>query len=238
MSAATQTLIVKHCLLSILRAVSPHRSLSTSPRGLCIQTYKLSVSDIFLFYFPCLVQPKKEVSHASWVMWCGSCGMVFTVWVMRCGSCCVGITRHMRVHEARARCPQLVLMHVEVIGAEGREALQLAAAPRQQDANGGSATQPNTPAGQPGGPRGSSGLASRQTHKACLERYRVASASIMGLLRKMSPGVRDPATISVPSVKPPFLLAVCHRLTQTYLQCAASESTLIPLPFPLEERVC
>lgn len=128
----------------------------------------------------------------------------------------------MRVHEARARCPQLVLMHVEVIGAEGRGAAHSTGAPQQQGAssagtaqqqggNGGGASQLNT---QAAGPRGGTGLASRQTHKACLERYRVASASIMGLLRKLSPGVRDPPIPISSCAKPPFYLLLFHHLAR------------------------
>ncbi len=95
-----------------------------------------------------------------------------------------GITRHMRAPEARARCPELQLVHVQVIGADGRDLRddqiqqQEPDSQQQQQRNGGGAAAA-APAGR----------ATRLTHKACLERYRVASGHIMGLLRKLSPGV-------------------------------------------------
>lgn len=97
-----------------------------------------------------------------------------------------GITRHMRVQEAKARCPELVLMHVEVIGVNGRDSAESDCVMQQQQTCDVGRSSCYASTAEPSGT--SSSVASRQTHKACLERYRVASASIMGLLRKLSPG--------------------------------------------------
>jgi DNA polymerase eta len=118
-----------------------------------------------------------------------------------------GVTRHMRVAEARAKCPDIVLVHVETIGDEGsgkgkqEEKREEENAVNQEGGQGVAAGQmhglqhindndpqnpnPNFIGGRRHQEEGSS--ATRATHKACLERYRRASAEIMALLRSLLP---------------------------------------------------
>ncbi|KAL4430354.1 hypothetical protein ABPG77_002160 [Micractinium sp. CCAP 211/92] len=81
-----------------------------------------------------------------------------------------GVTRHMRVKEAKKVCPELVLVHVETIGAEGRDSGAADAGPE--------------PAGGVGGGAQDS---RRLTQKACLERYRLACAEVVALLHRLAP---------------------------------------------------
>ncbi|KFM25659.1 N-acetyltransferase eso1 [Auxenochlorella protothecoides] len=78
-----------------------------------------------------------------------------------------GITRHMRVHEARARVPELVLVHVETVGAD---------APHGADAGVGADPAKGAPA------------PNRSTQKASLERYRRSTAEVLTLLHAQLPG--------------------------------------------------
>eukprot|EP00887_Chlorella_sp_A99_P005175 scaffold1.g5175.t1 len=73
-----------------------------------------------------------------------------------------GVTRHMRVGEARKLCPELVLAHVETIGAGG------------EVHDGGT---------------GGEFKDKRLTQKASLERYRRSTAEVMALLHRLLPGV-------------------------------------------------
>ncbi|KAL0047265.1 hypothetical protein WJX82_011225 [Trebouxia sp. C0006] len=69
-----------------------------------------------------------------------------------------GITRHMRRAEAKAKCPELQCVHVETIGG---------------DAGAGSDSAVT--------------WEDRKTQKACLERYRVASAEIIAVFHEVAP---------------------------------------------------
>ncbi|KAK9827976.1 hypothetical protein WJX81_003639 [Elliptochloris bilobata] len=82
-----------------------------------------------------------------------------------------GITRHMRVWEAKKHCPELQLVHVEVIGKED--------GPQGGNKHGEGGT-------------GAAGVRDRQSQKACLERYRSASREIIALLHKTAPQERHP----------------------------------------------
>ncbi|WIA12559.1 hypothetical protein OEZ85_006220 [Tetradesmus obliquus] len=133
-----------------------------------------------------------------------------------------GVTRHMRVAQAKQHCPELRLVHVQTIGC----VQQPAAAPgtaSTADADGAStataagstaaAAAARSPA-KPAGPAAAAGAAAaaaaaaaagdgeaaaasgdvegsaldRGSSKACLQRYRKASAQIMRLLGQLSPG--------------------------------------------------
>jgi len=112
----------------------------------------------------------------------------------------LGITRHMRATEAKARCPDLVLVHVETIGGDGeqetnkevpREASDFV--PYDNLATGFATCSEVPPIGE------ATPIARtlkegkpltrhlRLTQKACLERYRRANADIMQLLYCLAP---------------------------------------------------
>lgn len=95
-----------------------------------------------------------------------------------------GVTRHMRVHEALKICPGLRLVHVQTIGgADG-------------GCDGGGAAGAAGGEGGAGGSGGDAGgdgaaaaaaAATKGTAKACLQRYRRASAQIFRLLHDLMP---------------------------------------------------
>ncbi|KAK9791346.1 hypothetical protein WJX73_002907 [Symbiochloris irregularis] len=79
-----------------------------------------------------------------------------------------GITRHMRVAEARQKCPELICCHVQTLGDSGQD----------------------------GGTVGPPPAKDRTMQKACLERYRQASQAIILLLRSLAPqAVTEKASI-------------------------------------------
>ena len=71
-----------------------------------------------------------------------------------------GIQRHMRAREAKMHCPELRLVHVETIGTDRTDGAAVAVG----------SMQPN-----------------KNAEKACLERYRLASAEILDVIRKEVP---------------------------------------------------
>ncbi|KAK9829326.1 hypothetical protein WJX72_005200 [[Myrmecia] bisecta] len=73
-----------------------------------------------------------------------------------------GITRHMRVHEARQKCPDLRTVHVQTLGGDGSE----------EAAN---------DAGNV--------VTDRSQQKACLERYRKACSEILAVFHDVAPQV-------------------------------------------------
>jgi len=87
-----------------------------------------------------------------------------------------GITRHMRVGEAKLKCPDLICVHVETIGGDGAAAEE---PPRD------SADDDNSIAA--GGSTTAIDRVDRLTQKACLERYRRANSAIMKILHKLAP---------------------------------------------------
>ena len=110
-----------------------------------------------------------------------------------------GITRHMRAPEALQKCPHLRLVHVQTLGGGVASASDPAAAPRAESAQGlaPSAAEPALPlssseqagGAQPEAPDKEPPAGSRDKEKACLERYRQASAKIIGLIRQQAPQV-------------------------------------------------
>jgi len=142
-----------------------------------------------------------------------------------------GITRHMRVPEALKACPALRLAHVETIGGararsppchrisgsissrQQRRTLKAAASLRAQrppaDAAAHRAPPPSPPPALPAGDgsRNDGGDAAaanrtRGTAKACLQRYRIASAEVMALLAELAPG----ATLEKASIDEAYLV--------------------------------
>ncbi|KAI7843160.1 hypothetical protein COHA_003144 [Chlorella ohadii] len=102
-----------------------------------------------------------------------------------------GVTRHMRVKEAKKICPELVLVHVETIGAAGSseggadtDAAAAAAAAAEAGGGGAAPATAGAPAGSSGGGNGNR----RLTQKACLERYRRSTAEVLVLLHRLAPG--------------------------------------------------
>jgi len=83
-----------------------------------------------------------------------------------------GILRHMRAREAKLHCPELRLVHVETIGTDR----DIVAAVAEGTQIGSSASMGNR-AMQP----------NKNAEKACLERYRLASAEILDIIRKEVP---------------------------------------------------
>lgn len=112
-----------------------------------------------------------------------------------------GITRHMRVAEARLKCPELTLVHVETIGggepnATTNPELDLNSEIAQPSAASGVAggaagePQPGVLVGDIDGGGASTNTSTahlRLTQKACLERYRRANAEILKVLHKLAP---------------------------------------------------
>jgi DNA polymerase eta len=84
-----------------------------------------------------------------------------------------GITRHMRVGEAKLKCPELVAVHVETIG--GGEDTTMTT--NTDNTNAGSGTDPTK----------DNTAVDRSTQKACLERYRRANSEILKILHKLAP---------------------------------------------------
>ncbi|GAB4815874.1 hypothetical protein N2152v2_002920 [Parachlorella kessleri] len=85
----------------------------------------------------------------------------------------LGITRHMRVAEAKAKCPELTLVHVETIGGD-------------VEAPGEGIDDAAPPAGA-GAAAAGQGVPNRLTQKASLERYRRSTAEVLGLLHRLAP---------------------------------------------------
>ena len=105
-----------------------------------------------------------------------------------------GITRHMKAPEALIKCPGLQLVHVQTLGGGVPDADGAPAAVPSEDA-------PAEAEGEHGGTEGAEQQAgSRDREKACLERYRQASAKIIGLLRQKVPQVRVPPQCAVHAV--------------------------------------
>ena len=94
-----------------------------------------------------------------------------------------GITRHMKAPEALVKCPGLQLVHVQTLGGGVPDADAAPTVAPAEDA-------PTAREGAHGGAEGAEQQAgSRDREKACLERYRQASAKIIGLLRQKAPQV-------------------------------------------------
>eukprot|EP00890_Picochlorum_soloecismus_P005649 jgi/Picsp_1/6085/NSC_03439-R1_sister chromatid cohesion protein len=81
-----------------------------------------------------------------------------------------GIQRHMRAREAKIHCPDLRLVHVETIGTDRTDVAAVAAGTQFVSSMGNRTMQPN-----------------KNAEKACLERYRLASAEILDVIRKEIP---------------------------------------------------
>lgn len=91
-----------------------------------------------------------------------------------------GITRHMRVQEAMARCPELQCVHVQTIGAPWAAPCkpsleEIWAGAMNRVAHGAGGTEEDTK--------------DRAKQKACLERYRRACWEILAVLHKEAPQV-------------------------------------------------
>lgn len=76
-----------------------------------------------------------------------------------------GVTRHMRSAEAKAKCPDLMLVHVETVGAKGQSDSSIKSSENAVVVD----------------------THSRLTQKACLTRYRRASGEILALLHRLLP---------------------------------------------------
>ncbi|KAL4548520.1 hypothetical protein Ndes2526B_g01087 [Nannochloris sp. 'desiccata'] len=87
-----------------------------------------------------------------------------------------GITRHMRVGEAKIKCPDLVCVHVETLGGGGAASEE---PPRDTAADDNSIGA--------GGSTTAIDRVDRLTQKACLERYRRANSEILKILHKLAP---------------------------------------------------
>lgn len=98
-----------------------------------------------------------------------------------------GITRHMRIKEAKTKCPELVLVHVETIGGEPEPTD--ATVTGGQGPDGAPDASNSAPSGAAVNPEKSSNDHKnlRLTQKACLERYRRANADILQLLHRHAP---------------------------------------------------
>ncbi|KAL0033669.1 hypothetical protein WJX79_011083 [Trebouxia sp. C0005] len=117
-----------------------------------------------------------------------------------------GITRHMRRAEAKAKCPELQCVHVETIGG---------------DAGAGNDSAVT--------------WEDRKTQKACLERYRVASAEIIAVFHEVAPD----AIVEKASIDEAYLDVT--SIVDVHLQACDGESSLLAssaqLP-PLESPGC
>jgi DNA polymerase eta len=87
-----------------------------------------------------------------------------------------GITRHMRSAEAKAKCPDLMLVHVETIGEKGQSDSSIKSSENAVD------------------------MHSRLTQKACLARYRRASGEILALLHRLLPSTSTIEKASIDEV--------------------------------------
>ena len=132
-----------------------------------------------------------------------------------------GITRHMRVQEAMLKCPNLRLVHVQTLGGnvplipEGHiptagdvtaatEVSELAVSITEAKEQVTAVPGDVVPGGQGGQDIVEEAAGSRDKEKACLERYRQASAKIIGLLRQHAAQVGGTSTNPerLPSAKP------------------------------------
>ena len=117
-----------------------------------------------------------------------------------------GITRHMRIAEAKIKCPELTLVHVETIGGDEPKsgAAQHDGQNKDLPVPDGSAVLGASSRGalhsdhlpndnDDGTKNGSTSIANtstahlRLTEKACLERYRRANTEILKILHKLAP---------------------------------------------------
>ncbi|DBB00910.1 hypothetical protein WJX77_007765 [Trebouxia sp. C0004] len=103
-----------------------------------------------------------------------------------------GITRHMRRAEAKAKCPELQCVHVETIGGDAAAGNDIAVT-----------------------------WEDRKTQKACLERYRVASAEIIAVFHEVAPG----AIVEKASIDEAYLDVT--SIVDVHLRASDGEGTLL-----------
>jgi DNA polymerase eta len=136
-----------------------------------------------------------------------------------------GITRHMRVKEAKKICPELVLVHVETIGADaGSEGATDADTSTASPAPGAGGAAGAAAAAAAAAAAGGSSENRRLTQKACLERYRRSTAEVLVLLHRLAPG----CTIEKASIDEVYM-DVTSMVDQevTQVSCSACQQRLV-----------
>lgn len=119
-----------------------------------------------------------------------------------------GITRHMRSAEAKAKCPDLVLVHVETIGQFNGGLCDSTALGLEKNDN------PH----------------SRLTQKACLARYRRASGEILALLHRLLPATSTIEKASIDEVYVDVTNQVEEELEHT-LKTGTTEDSVSAFPW-------